>query len=71
MKPTNPISIEHPQGRSSSIEDGHIVKWAYWEFHPKADLRVGIVISLAMVSETNETRRHLEGTKKQREDGHT
>lgn len=31
------ISIEQPNGPSFTIEDGHIVKWANWEFHLKAD----------------------------------
>ncbi|CAK7323713.1 unnamed protein product [Dovyalis caffra] len=53
MKPIKPISIEQPQGRSFSIEDEHIVKWANWEFHLKADQRAGIVISRAMVSDSD------------------
>ncbi|KAH7549557.1 hypothetical protein ACOSP7_025596 [Xanthoceras sorbifolium] len=57
-KPLNPISIEQPKGPSFSVEDGHIVKWANWEFHIKADQRAGLVISRAMVrdSETSELR---------------
>ncbi|KAH8521766.1 hypothetical protein H0E87_002713 [Populus deltoides] len=52
MKPINPISIEQPLGPSFTVEDGHIVKWANWEFHLKADQRAGIVISRAMVSDS-------------------
>lgn len=46
---TNPISIEQPNGPSFTIEDGHYVKWANWEFHLKADPRAGVVISRASV----------------------
>ncbi|XP_042486126.1 primary amine oxidase-like [Macadamia integrifolia] len=58
VKPLNPISIEQPKGPSFSIEDGHIVKWANWEFHLKPDPRAGVIISRAMVhdSETGQTR---------------
>ncbi|OMO97380.1 Copper amine oxidase [Corchorus capsularis] len=58
MEPLNPISIEQPKGPSFRIEDGHMVKWANWEFHLKADQRAGLVISRAMVrdSETGELR---------------
>lgn len=58
MEPINPISIEQPKGPSFRVEDGHIVKWANWEFHLKADQRAGLVISRAMVrdSESGELR---------------
>ncbi|XP_043715787.1 primary amine oxidase-like [Telopea speciosissima] len=58
MKPLNPISIEQPKGPSFSIEEGHMVKWANWEFHLKPDPRAGVIISRAMVhdSETGQTR---------------
>ncbi|PON92918.1 Copper amine oxidase [Trema orientale] len=58
MKPLNSISIEQPNGPSFSIEDGHVVKWANWEFHLKPDPRAGMVISRAKVqdSETGELR---------------
>ncbi|KAK9276175.1 hypothetical protein L1049_005706 [Liquidambar formosana] len=58
MEPLNPISIEQPKGPSFKIEDGHMVKWANWVFHLKADHRAGMVISRAMVrdSETGELR---------------
>ncbi|KAK1558446.1 hypothetical protein Q3G72_002400 [Acer saccharum] len=57
-KPLNPISIEQPKGPSFIVEDGHTVKWANWEFHIKADQRAGLVISRAMVedSESGELR---------------
>uniref|UniRef100_A0A5B6ZRF1 Amine oxidase n=1 Tax=Davidia involucrata TaxID=16924 RepID=A0A5B6ZRF1_DAVIN len=45
----NPISIEQPKGPSFTIEDDHMVKWANWEFHLKADPRAGVIISRAMV----------------------
>ncbi|KAJ4840994.1 hypothetical protein Tsubulata_048308, partial [Turnera subulata] len=51
MKPVKPISIEQPEGPSFSIEDDHIVKWANWEFHLKADQRAGMVISRVKVSD--------------------
>ncbi|GAV88591.1 Cu_amine_oxid domain-containing protein, partial [Cephalotus follicularis] len=58
MEPLNPISMEQPNGPSFKIEDGHIVRWANWVFHLKADARAGLVISRAMVrdSETGELR---------------
>ncbi|XP_010264175.1 PREDICTED: primary amine oxidase-like [Nelumbo nucifera] len=58
MKPLNPISIEQPKGPSFSIENEHMVKWANWEFHLKPDPRAGVIISRAMVrdSETGELR---------------
>ena len=57
-KPLNSISIDQPNGPSFSVEDGHVVKWANWEFHLKPDPRVGMVISRATVrdSETGELR---------------
>ncbi|XP_030524718.1 primary amine oxidase [Rhodamnia argentea] len=45
----NPISIEQPQGPSFTVEDGHVVKWANWEFHVKPDPRAGVIISRARV----------------------
>ena len=58
MRGLNPISIEQPKGPSFAIEDGHMVKWANWEFHLKSDPRAGVVISRAMVrdSETGSLR---------------
>ncbi|MED6108862.1 hypothetical protein PIB30_028182 [Stylosanthes scabra] len=54
----NPISMEQPKGPSFTVEDGHLVKWANWEFHLKADARAGIIISEAKVRdpETSELR---------------
>ncbi|OVA19524.1 Copper amine oxidase [Macleaya cordata] len=49
MKPINPISMEQPLGPSFSVEDGHLVKWANWEFHLKPDSRAGVIISQAKV----------------------
>lgn len=58
MNPLNPISIEEPNGPSFKVEDGHMVTWANWVFHLKADQRAGLVISRAMVrdSESGELR---------------
>lgn len=48
VKPINPISIEQPKGPSFTIENGHQVKWANWEFHLKPDPRAAVIISRAM-----------------------
>jgi len=44
----NPISLEQPKGPSFTV-DGHLVKWANWEFHLKPDPRAGTIISQAKV----------------------
>ncbi|KAK7334649.1 hypothetical protein VNO80_26410 [Phaseolus coccineus] len=44
----NPISLEQPKGPSFSV-DGHLVKWATWEFHLRPDPRAGIIISQVKV----------------------
>ncbi|PRQ18051.1 putative primary-amine oxidase [Rosa chinensis] len=49
IKLVNPISIEQREGPSFTVEDGHLVKWANWEFHVKADARAGVIISEARV----------------------
>ncbi|KAF9616704.1 hypothetical protein IFM89_031721 [Coptis chinensis] len=49
VKLINPISIEQPKGPSFVVEDGHLVKWANWEFHLKPDPRAGVIVSRAMV----------------------
>lgn len=58
MDPLQPISMEQPNGPSFVVEDGHVIKWANWEFHLKADQRTGMVISRARVrdSENGELR---------------
>ncbi|KAL2902029.1 Primary amine oxidase [Bienertia sinuspersici] len=48
IKPINPISMEQPKGPSFTVEKGHMVKWANWEFHLKADPRAGVIISRVM-----------------------
>ncbi|XP_021768398.1 primary amine oxidase-like [Chenopodium quinoa] len=48
IKPINPISIEQPKGPSFTVENGHIIKWANWEFHLKPDPRAGVIVSRAM-----------------------
>ncbi|XP_010276880.1 PREDICTED: primary amine oxidase-like [Nelumbo nucifera] len=52
----NPISMEQPRGPSFSVEDGHIIKWANWEFHLKADQRAGVIVSRAMVWDSDRER---------------
>ncbi|KAJ8767616.1 hypothetical protein K2173_018174 [Erythroxylum novogranatense] len=47
MRMINPISLEQPKGPSFTVEDGHVVKWANWEFHLKPDPRAGVIISRA------------------------
>ncbi|KAK7323232.1 hypothetical protein VNO77_26697 [Canavalia gladiata] len=44
----NPISLEQPKGPSFTV-DGHLVKWANWEFHVKPDPRAGTIISQVKV----------------------
>lgn len=44
----NPISLEQPQGPSFSV-DGHLVKWANWEFHLRPDPRAGTIVSQVKV----------------------
>ncbi|KAJ8650071.1 hypothetical protein MRB53_003094 [Persea americana] len=58
MLPINPISMEQPKGPSFRVENGHLIKWANWEFHLKPDPRAGVVVSRAMVrdSETGRMR---------------
>ncbi|KAK6947638.1 Copper amine oxidase, catalytic domain [Dillenia turbinata] len=58
MEQLKPISIEQPNGPSFTVENGYIVKWANWVFHLKPDSRAGMIISRAMVrdSETGELR---------------
>lgn len=46
----NPISIEQPKGPSFTV-NGHMVRWANWEFHLKPDPRAGVIISKAMVKD--------------------
>ncbi|KAF8379293.1 hypothetical protein HHK36_028726 [Tetracentron sinense] len=48
----NSISMEQPNGPSFSV-DGHSVKWANWEFHLKPDARAGVIVSQAMVRDTD------------------
>ncbi|MCL7039533.1 hypothetical protein MKW94_007247 [Papaver nudicaule] len=52
MRVMNPISIEQPKGPSFVIEDGHLVKWANWEFHLKPDPRAGVIISQARIRDS-------------------
>ncbi|KAL5137479.1 Primary amine oxidase [Glycine soja] len=48
LRMLNPISLEQPKGPSFTI-NGHLVKWANWEFHLRPDPRAGIIISQAKV----------------------
>ncbi|KAM0945477.1 putative primary-amine oxidase [Dioscorea sansibarensis] len=56
--PINPVSLEQVAGPSYEVENGHVIKWAGWEFHLKPDARAGSVVSLARVRdpETGEWR---------------
>ncbi|CAI0413575.1 unnamed protein product [Linum tenue] len=58
MERINPISMEQPRGPSFTVTDGHLVKWANWEFHLKPDQRAGLVVSRVVVrdSETGAAR---------------
>lgn len=58
VKSLNPISIEQPSGPSFEVTDGHLVKWAGWEFHLKPDPRAGVVVSDAKITDpiTGESR---------------
>ncbi|MQM23311.1 hypothetical protein Taro_056375 [Colocasia esculenta] len=47
----NPISIEQPKGPSFTVQDGHVVRWAGWEFHLKPDPRAGVVLSRVAVTD--------------------
>ncbi|KAG8374786.1 hypothetical protein BUALT_Bualt10G0031900 [Buddleja alternifolia] len=49
IKLPNPISMEQPNGPNFVIEDEHLVKWANWEFHLKADPRAGVMVSRAKI----------------------
>ncbi|XP_075505771.1 amine oxidase [copper-containing] gamma 2-like [Primulina tabacum] len=49
IKLPNPISMEQPNGPNFVIEGNHLVKWANWEFHLKADPRSGVMISGAKI----------------------
>ncbi|WOL09666.1 hypothetical protein Cni_G18419 [Canna indica] len=45
-----PISLEQPAGPSFEVDGGgHLVRWAGWEFHLKADSRAGVVVSRARI----------------------
>lgn len=48
LRLVNPISLEQPKGPSFTV-DGHLVKWANWEFHLKPDPRAGTIISQVKV----------------------
>ncbi|CAN0841917.1 Amine oxidase [copper-containing] gamma 1 [Linum grandiflorum] len=47
----NPISLEQPRGPTFKVTDGHLVKWANWEFHLKPDPRAGVIVSRARVKD--------------------
>ncbi|GAB4857021.1 hypothetical protein Ancab_014933 [Ancistrocladus abbreviatus] len=51
MNLINPISLEQPTGPSFTVENGHLVKWANWEFNLKPDLRPRVIIAQAMIQD--------------------
>ncbi|KAH9765037.1 Amine oxidase [Citrus sinensis] len=42
------ITVVQPDGPSFTI-DGHMIRWADWEFHLSFDVRAGMIISLASI----------------------
>jgi len=48
LRLVNPISLEQPKGPSFIVE-GHLVKWANWEFHLRPDPRAGTILSQVKV----------------------
>ncbi|KAG6530833.1 primary amine oxidase-like [Zingiber officinale] len=50
---TKPATVVQPEGRGFEV-DGHMIRWANWEFHLSFDARAGSVISLASVKDSEE-----------------
>ncbi|WOL15213.1 hypothetical protein Cni_G23994 [Canna indica] len=49
---TKPGIAVQPEGKGFEI-DGHMIRWANWEFHLGYDVRAGTVISLASVKDSD------------------
>ncbi|XP_077210263.1 primary amine oxidase 1-like [Tasmannia lanceolata] len=49
---TKPVTVVQPNGRSFKI-NGHMIRWANWDFHLAFDVRAGPVISLASIYDSD------------------
>ncbi|PKU81624.1 primary amine oxidase 1 [Dendrobium catenatum] len=53
----NRVVVAQPEGKGFTIQ-GNLVRWANWEFHVGFDARAGLVISLASISNEDNSRYH-------------